>query len=94
MKNHVKQVSKIIKEMPQAEFRNSYGEPFTIYSNGTLVFMSGTEVGMMVDGDEQMDGILPLFNASFNIWAKDELYKLGEALKDVAVQNGYNPEKK
>lgn len=92
MKNHVKQVSKIIKDMPKSEFKNSYGEPFTIYSNGTLAFMSGTEVDMTVGGDEKMDGILPLFNASFNIWSKDELYKLGEALKDVAVQNGYNPE--
>lgn len=92
MKNHVKQVSKIIKDMPKSEFKNSYGEPFTIYSNGTSVFMSGTEVDMMADEADKMDGILPLFNASFNIWSADELYKLGDALKSVAVQNGYEPE--
>lgn len=94
MKNSVKQVSQIIKSMPKAEFKNSYGEPFTIYSNGNTVFMSGTEVDMMVEEESKMDGILPLFNTNFNIWSKDELYKLGDALKDVAVQNGYDPEKK
>jgi hypothetical protein len=93
MKNSVKQVSQIVKSMPQSAFKNSHGEPFVIYSNGNSVFMSGTEVDMMVDEESKMDGILPLFNASFNIWAVDELYKLGEALKDVAVKNGYTPEK-
>lgn len=92
MKNSLKEVSKIIKNMPKSEFRNSYGEPFVIYSNGTSVFMSGSEVDMMVDDKDKMDGILPLFNASFNIWSADELYKLGDALKDVAVQNGYREE--
>lgn len=94
MKNNVKQMSQIVKSMPKSEFRNEHGEPFAIYSNGNSVFMSGTEVDMMVDEENKMDGILPLFNSSFNYWAKDELYKLGEALKDVAVQNGYTPEVK
>lgn len=80
--------------MPKSEFRNGYGEPFVIYSNGMTVFMSGSEVDMMVEEESKMDGILPLFNASFNIWSRDEIYKLGEALKDVALQNGYDPEEK
>jgi hypothetical protein len=89
MKNNLKSVTKIIKDMPLSKFTNEYGEPFTIYSNGNAVFMSGSEVDMMVDDKDKIDGILPLFNPAFSIWSKDELWKLGEALQDVALQNGY-----
>lgn len=55
----------------KAEFRNEYGEQFTIYCDGITAFMKGDET----DGE-----IVPLFSKEFNIWNKKEVYLLGEAL--------------
>jgi hypothetical protein len=77
------QVRKIIAEMPSKSFVNEHGEEFTIYSNGISVYMSGSEVDMMVDNKHVFAGVIPLFNNHFNIWSDDELYKLGVALAEL-----------
>lgn len=85
-------LSRYIKDLPFSRFSNEYGEVFNIHSNGTTVFVSGSEVDSMVDESKQIEGYVPLFNPNFNVWSNDELFKLGQSLIDVAVQNGHKPE--
>lgn len=78
-------IKPLLKEFLKSTFRNEHGEKFTIYSDGTSVYMSGNEVDMMVDPkNKSEDGVIPLFNPSFNVWSDEELYKLGKALQKVS----------
>ena len=84
MKEPTKQeMIKYIDNLPSKSFTNEHGEVFTIHSDGVLVFMSGDEVNAMVDNNLKMGKYIPLFNQSFSIWSKGELYKLGEALMEL-----------
>lgn len=74
-----KAIREVVKQWPKASFKNEYGEEFRIYSNGTMVVM---------DGDETGGELIDLFSEHFNIWSKDELYKLGQALQEVS---GFKP---
>lgn len=78
-----------IKTFPKAEFTNEHGEKFVIYSNGMGVYMAGDEVDQMVSDDKKVVDIIPLFGEAFNVWDKDEIYKLGTALQTLAIENGY-----
>jgi hypothetical protein len=72
-----------IKSMPMVSFENEHGEKFNISSNGLTAFISGDEVNAMVDRTATIGGFIPLFNQAFNIWSKDELYRLGKALMEL-----------
>ena len=69
-----KEVEKSIKTYPHKSFKNEYGEKFTIYSDGVMVFMSG---------DETDNEFICLFNPDFSIWNRAELYELGKALMEL-----------
>jgi hypothetical protein len=82
--NALQQIEKAIEDMPSASFKNEHGEKFTIHTDGTITFMSGDEVGMMVDSEHKYaDKYIPLFSEHFNIWSPKELNKLGKALQEV-----------
>ncbi len=57
-----------------ATFKNKHGEVFKLGSNGITVMMAG---------DETDNEVISLFNPEFNIWSKEELYKLGKALMEM-----------
>lgn len=82
-KQQLPSMDELIKSMKKAEFRNEHGELFNLYSNGITVLMSGDEVRAMVDPAKTIEGYIPLFNSSFNIWSAEELYKLGLALVEL-----------
>lgn len=89
-----KAVAEYVAKLPVAKFTNDYGEKFGIHSDGVVVFLSGDEVRAMVREEvtiplENGDSCIPLFGPNFNIWSKGELFKLGQALKEVAILNGY-----
>lgn len=84
-------LSRYIKELPFSRFTNEYGEIFNVHSNGNTVFLSGNEVDAMVDENKKFEGYVPLFNPNFNVWSNDELFKLGQALMQVSIENGYKP---
>lgn len=76
--------AKMIESYPSVKFANKHGEPFVIHSDGTVVYMSGSEVSSMVDPIFLIAGkYLQLFNPSFSIWNTDELEKLGAALQAI-----------
>lgn len=60
--------------MKSRTFTNEYGEKFVVYTDGITAYMSGDET----DGKT-----IPLFNPDFDIWNKEELYKLGKALMEM-----------
>lgn len=77
---------KHIRSFPTTTFKNKHGEEFTLHTNGSMVFISGSEIEMMVDPDDTIDGMLPLFSDHLNIWGRNELYKLGEALQKISKE--------
>lgn len=85
-------VEEAIKRLPSSTFVNEHGENFTVYSDGITAILGGDEVDAMVDGKKKLYGMVCLFNDAFSIWSAEELYKLGDALKDVSIKNGYKPE--
>lgn len=92
-----KAVAEYIAKLPTAEFTNEYGERFTIHSDGVIVYMSGDEIGAMVNEKatiplENGDSCIPLFGPNFNIWNTKELKLLGLALGEVAskVEKSHN----
>lgn len=85
-------LSRYIGELPFSRFTNEHGEVFDIHSNGVTAFMSGSEVDSMVDDNKRFEGYIPLFNPNFNMFSNEELFKIGNALQDVAIQNGYRME--
>lgn len=73
-----------IESMKKVSFKNRHGEVFTIHCDGILTFMSGDEIDAMVEDDVKIaDRYIPLFNERFNIWDKEELYKLGQCLMEL-----------
>lgn len=78
------QFIKMIDDLPKAEFKNVHGERFVLHSTGTSVYMSGDEVGAMIEDKHKIvKKYIPLFNPHFSIWSKEELYELGKALMEL-----------
>lgn len=63
-------------DVKKAIFTNEYGEKFTIYNTGITIYMVG---------DETDHELVNLFSSNFDIWSKDELKKLGEAIAKTSV---------
>ena len=82
---------KYIRSLPAFVFKNEYGEQFNLYCNGTTAFIGGSEIRIMAaDYTKIGKEIMPLFNPSFNVWSRDELYKLGEGLMTLNRPEGKN----
>ena len=71
-------VNDVIRDYPKilkTEFKNEFGEKFTIFRTPWVVAFGG---------DETDQEVIPLFNQEFGVWGRDELTKLGKALIDLA----------
>ncbi len=82
---------KVIRSLPAFVFKNEHGEQFNIYADSTTVYIGGSEVEMMVPYSTSKigDDIICLFNHNFNIYTREEMYRIGEGLMAL-----YAPDKK